>query len=193
MVSGPDHLGNAKDAEISLCIYPHLQEFVVVDARPGLPGRPRFDVLRVEQVFDESFFTGLEGEFSGLLRREEMPFLKLLSLPQDVEGLVRVLAVRAILGRLNLDVGEHEENQAPSIAVLFMTGPFLTLGRDGLHQALEEMFEGQLEGESLRRCIDLVTRLANQEREAGEGTGTELTRLIQGDSSHYATLWQDGE
>ena len=184
---------DTKKAEISLCIFPNLGEFVAIDARPGLAGRPRFEVLRVEDVFDEGFFSRLEAEFGKLLRRQEKPFLRLLSLPQEVEGLIRLHGFRAILRRLNVDVDE-ETDAAPSVAVLFLTGPFLTLEPEGLRHALKELFDGQLQGDGLESCIDTISKMADREREEGDGASpSELSRLIQGDSNHYATLWQSGE
>lgn len=191
MESGPDE---TKKPEISLCIFPHLSELVVVDARSDLPGRPRFEVLNVNDVFDDRFFGALEGEFASLLRREEMPFLKLLALPQEVEGFIRVHGLQAILAHLNLDIQDDGAKRNPGMAVLFLTGPFLALDEEGLRRALGKLFEEQLEGERLDACIDAIAGLAARERQAGgRSSPNEMSRMIMGDSSHYATLWQSGE
>ncbi len=186
--------GETSKAEISLCIFPHLSELIVVDARSDLPGRPRFDTLRVGDIFDEEFFGGLEKEFSSLLRRDEPPFLKLLALPQELERKIRLHGLRALLTTLDADLRLDEVESAPNVAVLFLTGPFLTLDEDGLRRALNDLFDGQLQGEGLKECVSAVVTLAASEREASDGSSTgELTRLIRGDSSHYATLWQNEE
>ena len=186
--------GESVKAEISLCIFPHLSELIVVDARRDLPGRPRFETLRVGDIFDEEFFGGLEKEFSSLLRRDEPPFLKLLALPQELERKIRLHGLRSLLTTLDADIGLDEVENTPNVAVLFLTGPFLTLDEDGLRRALGELFDGQLEGERLEECVSAIVTLAASERKASDGSsGGELTRLIRGDSSHYATLWQSEE
>lgn len=191
MSLGSENGWNSKGAEISVCLFPHLRQFIVVDARPGLPNRPRFDIVDVDEVFDEGFFDDLQDEFSDLVHKEEKPFLKLLSLPQDLEGLIRLHGMRAILTWLNADVGEPEGETAPNMAVLFMTGPFLTLGESGLQEALRDMFSVHLRGGDLEGCVQAVTSLARQEKRAGAGEQTELSSLIRGDDSRYATLWQN--
>lgn len=186
--------GDSGRAEISLCIFPHLSELIVVDARHGLPGRPRFDTLRVGDIFDDDFFGGLEKEFSSLLRRDDPPFLKLLALPQELERKIRLHGLRSLLTALDADLGLDDADSLPTVAVLFLTGPFLTLDEDGLRRALNELFDDQLEGEGLAECVSAVVTLAASEREASDGSSPgELTRLIRGDSSHYATLWQSEE
>ena len=199
MVSDPGELGelgglSAGEAEISLCIFPHLEELVVVDGRTELPGRPIFEVMQVDDVFDERFFDGVQGDFGDLLRRDERPFLKMLALPQELEGLIRMHGLRAILSRLSGEPISIEEGKMPNVAVLILTGPFLTLDAEGLRESLTEMFGSQLRGQHLDDCVDIVSGLAEEERQATNGgRPTELTSLIRGDDTHYATLWQSGQ
>lgn len=184
-------LSDITKAEISLCIFPHLSELVVVDARTGLPGRPRFEILPVQEVFNEEFFSDLEKEFSSLLRKDEAPFLKIMSLPQELEKKIRMNGLRSLLTRIDSDIQSDQTEDMPSVAVLFLTGPFLTLDEDGLRHALGDLFNDQLGGDELEKCIETVIKLAANEREANNGSSSgELTRLIRGDSNHYATLWQ---
>jgi hypothetical protein len=193
MISDPGDL-STREAEISLCIFPHLEELVVVDGRPGLPGRPIFEVMQVDDVFDDRFFDGVQSDFGDLLRRDERPFLKMLALPQELEGLIRLHGLRAILTRLNGEPYSMQEGEMPSIAVLILTGPFLTLDAEGLRESLTEMFCSQLSGQHLDDCVDIVSGLAEEERQATNGgRPSELTSLIRGDNTHYATLWQSGE
>lgn len=199
MVSGHGESGDMGDlstrgAEISLCIFPHLEELVVVDGRSGLPGRPIFEVMQVDDVFGDRFFDGVQSDFGDLLRRDERPFLKMLALPQELEGLIRMHGLRAILSRLNGEPVSMRDGEMPNVAVLILTGPFLTLDAEGLRKSLTEMFGSQLQGQHLVDCVDIVSGLAEEERQATSGgRPSELTSLIRGDDTHYATLWQSGE
>lgn len=193
MVSNPGDLGDLsmQETEISLCIFPHLEELVVVDGRSGLPGRPIFEVMRVDDVFDSRFFDDVQSDFGDLLRRDERPFLKMLGLPHELEGLIRMHGLRAILSRLDGGPASIPEGEMPNVAVLILTGPFLTLDAEGLRKSLTEMFGSQLHGQHLDDCVDVVSGLAEEERHATNGgRPSELTSLIRGDDTHYATLWQ---
>ncbi len=196
MVSNSGDPGDlsTQEAEISLCIFPHLEEMVVVDGRSGLPGRPIFEVMRVDDVFDGRFFDGVQSDFGDLLRRDERPFLKMLALPQELEGLIRMHGLRAILSRLNGGPVSIPEGEMPNVAVLILTGPFLTLDAEGLRKSLTDMFGSQLQGQHLDDCVEVVSGLAEEERHATNGgRPSELTSLIRGDDTHYATLWQSGQ
>lgn len=166
----------------------------MVDGRTSLPGRPVFEVMRVSDVFGERFFDGVQRDFGDLLRRDERPFLKMLALPQELEGLIRMHGLRAILSRLNGEAVAINASEMPNVAVLILTGPFLTLDAAGLRVSLKEMFSSQLSGQHLDDCVDVVSGLADEERQATNGgRPTELTSLIRGDNTHYATLWQSGQ
>ena len=65
-----------KSASITLCIFPHLQDFVVIDAREGLPGRPAIVSLRISEVLGEQFYSTVIGEGSELLKRPDKPLRK---------------------------------------------------------------------------------------------------------------------
>lgn len=191
MVFGPD---DQRAAELTLCFFPHIAEFVVVDARAGLPGRPKVVVLRAEEVLNTDFYQRVEADFSQLLRRAEQPFLRLMGLPQEVEGLVRMHGLRAILEKLGDSAGGKGEELNSTVAVFFCTGPFLALEGDRMRKAIKNMFGSQLSGESLDACADTIIRLADQERAAfGQAPGADLSGMIRGDTDRYATLWQSGE
>jgi hypothetical protein len=191
MVFGPD---DQRVAELTLCFFPHLPEFVVVDARAGLPLRPRVTVLRAEDVLDADFYKQVEADFSQLLRRTEQPFLKLMGLPQEVEGLVRMHGLRAILERLGDPAGSKAADLTSTVAVFFCAGPFLALEGDRMREAVKNMFGTQLSGEALAACANAIVRLADQERLAlGQAPSADLSDLIRGDNDRYATLWQNNE
>lgn len=191
MVFGPD---DQRVAELTLCFFPHLSEFVVVDARARLPGRPKVIVLRAADVLNSDFYQRVEADFSQLLHRPEQPFLHLMGLPQEVEGLVRMHGLRAILERLGDAVGGKAEELNSTVAVFFCAGPFLTLEGDRMRKAIRNMFGTQLSGEPLEACVEALVRLADQERAVQDQTpSADLSGLIRGDNDRYATLWQNSD
>ncbi|NQW15858.1 MAG: hypothetical protein HQ478_00060 [Chloroflexi bacterium] len=193
MVSDPGDL-IGKDADISLCIFPHLNEIVVVDGRTDIPDRPLFEVMQMREVFTDTFYEDVQNDFKSLLHRDERPFFKILSLPHELEGLIKLHGLRAVLSKLDPSTPLSSPADMPNVALLILTGPFLTLDEAGLRESLHEMFSSQLEGSRLDECVDAVTALAAEEREAtNNGKGGELTSLITGESAHYATIWQNSE
>ena len=127
--------GDDTRSDLTLCIFPHLREFVVVDARAGLPDRPRVCTLAVDEVLADNFYTEVEREFASLLKRGESPFLTLMSISQEVEGMVRARVLRSILSRVNSDVDREAGDGSAGVAVVFFTGPLLAMDRAQLHPA----------------------------------------------------------
>jgi hypothetical protein len=193
MVSDPGDL-IGQDADISLCIFPHLNEIVVVDGRSDIADRPLFEVMRMDEVFTDAFYDDVQNDFRELLRRDERPFFKILSLPQELEGLIKLHGLRAVLTKLDPDSSLASPADLPNVALLILTGPFLTLDETGLRESLYGMFSTQLDGSRLDECVDTVSVLAAREREAtNTGKDGELTSLITGENKHYATIWQSSE
>ena len=193
MVSDPGDL-IGQDADISLCIFPHLNEIVVVDGRRDIADRPLFEVMRMDEVFTETFYDDVQNDFRELLRRDDRPFFKILSLPQELEGLIKLHGLRAVLKKLDPDTSLSSPAELPNVVLLILTGPFLTLDEAGLRESLYEMFSTQLDGNRLDECVETVSALAAREREeTNTGSGGELTSLITGENKHYATIWQSSE
>jgi len=193
MVSDPGDL-IGQDADINLCIFPHLNEIVVVDGRRDIVDRPLFEVMRMDEVFTETFYDDVQNDFRELLRRDDRPFFKILSLPQELEGLIKLHGLRAVLKRLDPDTSLSSLAELPNVVLLILTGPFLTLDEGGLRESLYETFSTQLDGTRLDECVETVSALAAREREeTNTGSGGELTSLITGENKHYATIWQNSE
>ncbi|NQU97620.1 MAG: hypothetical protein HQ548_08250 [Chloroflexi bacterium] len=183
-----------KDSQLTLCIFPHLREFVVVDARGDLPERPRISTFEIDEVLERGFYDGVESDFASLLRRSQNPFLSLMSIPQEVEGVVRTHVLRAILSKVNSDLPGEPAESSGSVAVLFFTGPLLGMGEDELSRAAKELFGDALPAELVETCIEQMCLLARREREAETALSrTDLPSLIKGESDRYVTLWESQE
>lgn len=188
MVFGPD---DQRTAELTLCFFPHVDEFIVVDARTRESKPPKISVLKVQDVLGEDFHRRVEADFSRLLRRDERPFLRLMGLPQEVEGLIRMHGLRSILEYIgdNPDGGGTELNS--TVAVFFCTGPFLALDNERMRRAIRKMFSELLPQQEVEECADQVIRLAECERASQDATpGSDVQSMIRGDSDRYGTLWQ---
>ena len=185
---------NENNASITLCIFPHLKDFVVIDARCDLPGRPAILSLQVRDILGEKFFAGIEGEFSALLRKSDKPFLRLIGVSQEVESLIRTHSLRAILERLNKDLPDQPTDSLASIGLLFFTGPILSMDQNQLHHAGKELFGEQLSDELMQEAINILSSLARDERTAEANSSmANIGDLITGESGAFATIWEKGQ
>ena len=183
-----------KSSGLTLCIFPHLREFVVVDARPDLPERPRISTFGIDEVLDHEFYGGVEGDFASLLRQSDNPFLGLMNISQEVEGMVRSHLLRAVLSKVNSDLDGEAAEALASVAVLFFTGPLLGMGERELSRAAKHLFGNTLPAQLLEACIEQMCLLARREREAETAhSRTDLPSLIKGEGSQYVTLWESQE
>ena len=80
-----------KNSDITLCIFPHLKEFLVIDTRSGKDKLDENTVfsLSLDKLLDNKFHDNVTDEFSKLIRTDDIDFMKLISLPQKIEKLVR--------------------------------------------------------------------------------------------------------
>ncbi len=186
--------GMGKNSGLTLCIFPHLREFVVVDARADLPERPRISTFGIDEVLGRDFYADVEGDFASLLRQSDNPFLSLMSVSQEVEGMVRTHVLRAILSKVNSDLEGETAEALSSVAVLFFTGPLLRMGERELCGAAKELFGDALPAEMVEACVEQMCLLAGREREAEAALSkTDLPSLIKGESRRYVTLWESRE
>jgi len=177
-------------AEIMLCIFPHLKEFVVVDARPDRPGGPTVLNLSLSNVLGEKFFTDLETDFSKIIRRHDIGFLELMAIPQQVEAVIRSVSLRRIVEELGIPEPVSGD-QPGSVGVLFFAGSLLSFDSYQLRGALREMFAVKLGPIVFDELCEQLLAMADQERKSVSGnTPKDLAGLITGSSAQYVTLWE---
>ena len=184
-----------KEAPVTLCIFPHLREFIAVDARTDLPNRPAVRLMKFEEVLGPEFIKRVEGDVGKLLRRSELGFLNLVALPQEVEGLVRAHSLRRVMESLSRDLPEGAETELSSVGVMFFSGGLLAVSDDQLQEVAKDVFGRHLTPGQVKQLHGQMSDLLKKERDAvAESSKSELARLIRGEGGPYVTLWdREGE
>lgn len=181
-----------KNAEITLCIFPHLKEFLAIDARDILPEGPVVRSLTIDQVLDEEFMAGVEADFSKIMRREDLGFLGLMGMPQEIEALIRTHALRKVVEYLTEGLEEASSETVGSVGVLFFTGQMLNLERDQFEQATRELFGQHLTPGQIDELVEKLDELIDAERAAEKAVNkSDIARLITGDGGPYVTIWEN--
>ena len=183
-----------KNTEITLVVFPNLAEFVAVDTRSQLQGRPMIHSLDLTDVAGGDFADALEEEFSRAVRRREKGFLGLIGIPGKVEDLVRTHAIRNILGLISQDVDKQALGKAASVGVLFFAGGLLRIDRQQVRQIADDLFGERLSRSQLDDLSGMLFDLIGRQRAAEqESTKLNLGALISGQGGPYATLWEKRE
>ena len=178
-------------ADITLCIFPHLKEFIAVDAREGRPGGPAVLRLSISNILGEDFYARVESDFSKIIRRPDIGFLDLMSIPQQVEAIVRTNSLKRIIAELGVNLPESGNEPGGTVGVLFFAGPLLALEGPLLGEAMQEMFGNKLSPHAREQLIDQLLELMDQERSSiRETTKQDIASLISGKGGPYVTIWE---
>jgi hypothetical protein len=180
-----------KSADITLCIFPHLREFIAIDARKDRPGGPAVLNLSISNILGEDFYSKVEQDFSKLIRRHDVGFLELMGIPQQVEAVVRANSLKRIIAELGINVDPASNDPGGSVGVLFFSGSLLAFEKPQLSDATRELFGSRLTQLSLEQLNDQVFTLMVKERDSiKDTTQQDLAGLISGKSGPYITLWE---
>ena len=177
---GPEH------TDISLCIFPHLREFVAIDLRWD---SPQVRLLKAEDVFADHFFDRIEQGFSQILReRTDHPFAHLIDLPLKVEELVREAGMVSILARL----GEREgDGEFPTVAVFIISGAALAMNSKQIGLAFRSLLGEKADQAAIEECSGLLERLIAEEHEVIKRLDQEELRdALEEQSPNFFTLWE---
>ena len=182
---------DSKSADITLCIFPHLREFIAIDARKDRPGGPAVLNLSISNILSEDFYTKVEQDFSKMIRRHDVGFLELMGIPQQVEAVVRANSLKRIIAELGINIDPASNDSRGSIGVLFFSGSLLAFDKPQLYEATKDLFASRLTQHSLKQLNDQVFTLMEKERESIiDTTQQDLAGLISGKSGPYVTLWE---
>ncbi|MBM3942414.1 MAG: hypothetical protein FJ316_05730 [SAR202 cluster bacterium] len=175
-----------RQADLHLCIFPHLKEFVVSDLRPGKAG---FVLLNSGEVLRGDFYDMVEQEFADALReRAELPFIHLINLPLRVEEMVRGVAMNFILLRLGIN---PESEDIPTVVVFIISGGALATHSQQLVEGLRQLLGEKLAPNQLKEWEATMARLMEEENAMLRRTSQhELSEAVSGETLDYFTLWE---
>ena len=144
MADPPSGSSPEEQAELSICIFPHLAEFLVIDASGEDPEAARLHCLTTGEVLDESFYEEVEADFRELLRRPDQPLPYLMALPQQLEATIRLKALKAILSTVNDGAVAKLPDQ---VAILFCAGDILAAPASQIEQVLQGLTGGRADSQ----------------------------------------------
>jgi hypothetical protein len=183
---------NKRESSITMCVFPHLKEFVVVDARSALPDGPAVHVLSFDDVFTTEFRAKLVAGFSGFIHKDDAGLMEMIGLPHEVEALVRTESMKRVVGMLNHAAGITSRDVEGGVGVLFFARGLLSIAPEQLKVAMNDLFNNSLTDSQMSRLNRYMTRLIEEERTAeNQIRQKELAQLIQGSAGSFLTLWQN--
>ncbi len=178
---------SVESADIHVCIFPNLEEFMVIDVRN--PGEPDLRLASVHDLLTDDYLSELEREFSKLLRAEGPPFVNLMLLAARVQEMVTERGVARLIEVLS---GGAAAGEPPRIALFLAAGPVLTMSDDDLSLAFDAFFSNVTPAGFAARCDATFKRLLTLEKQhLQEQHKDELRRAVRGESDQFFTLWQD--
>ena len=181
--------------DLQFCIFPHLPEFLVFDARRG---EPQVRVMHADDVFGDEFFKAVEAEFSHALRHTgEYPFSHLMNITMHFEEIIREIAMSVILEHLGVRM--HSEPGAeltaadlPGVVVYVLTGGAVSAHSEVVLEALREVLERNGNKDSLPEWEGKLSDMMQRETQITQRLSRqELADAIRGDSPDYFTLWEN--
>ncbi len=180
-------LPNGRYPDITLAIFPHLREFLVIDTRGA---GANIEVMSTDAVFNDEYYRAVESEFGGLLREGgDRPFLHLMHLPGQLDDILRGVAMNFILDRLGVDF--HDEENLPEVVVFVISGPTLAIPQDQVVAGFEEMLSQRLDGADTQRWARTLADLIQRETEAFPATNDVLGESMTDESLDPYYIWQN--
>jgi hypothetical protein len=181
--------------DVNICIFPHLREFLVVDARATVPGGPHSYLMMTDDVLDFRFYREMESAIKEIV--EEMPhtFSELGQLPQRVDEAIRELALHAILRQIGSEDLIDADSEA-EVSVFLCAGPALAMGAAQVDETVRAMLGAHARGTDVEHCAYLMHRLMDEERVHAKAEEGDMARkAVEGDAEYYFTIWstQDQE
>ena len=181
-----DEASSIHDADIHVCIFPHLDEFVVLDVRDM--ENPRFRVVPAKEMLTPAYYQEVRKEFSRMLQSGESPFLSLITLPERLELYLRKKGMQALTHLVQNGDPSPEEQR---LSLFLCAGPILSMSDEDISASLETFFQDRLPASFVREYGDTFRRLLAQEKASIKARQQEeLRRAVLGRSSQFFTLWQ---
>jgi len=180
-------LPNGRYPDITLAIFPHLREFLVIDTREA---GADIVVMSTDSVFNDEYYRAVESEFGSLLREGgERPFLHLMNLPGQLDDILRGVAMNFILDRLGVNF--HDEDNLPEVVVFVISGPTLAIPQDQVVAGFVEMISPRMGDLETERWSRKLAELIRREAEAFPPTNEVLGESMTDESLDPYYIWQN--
>lgn len=180
-------LPNGRYPDITLAIFPHLREFMVLDTRQD---QASVSLMSTEQVFNDEYYRSVQSEFESMLRENtNHPFLHLMHLPGQLDDMLRGVAMNFILDQLGVNF--HDEDNLPEVVVFVISGPTLAIPPEQVVDGFAEMMAGRLDSAELRRWKQELTNLIRRESESFPATNDALGETMTDESLDPYYIWQN--
>ena len=179
-----------KNSDITLCIFPHLKEFLVIDTRSGKDKLDENTVfsLSLDKLLDNKFHDNVTDEFSKLIRTDDIDFMKLISLPQKIEKLVRNEILKIIINK----VGIAQDNLS-QVGIIFFNKEIIKLSKDQLKNALVEIFSDKTDDVFIENLSNKIMNLIKLEIDFVKNNyKSNIESIINENDESYITLWKKG-
>ena len=172
--------------DISLCIFPHLKEFLAIDLRGETP---LMRLLNTADTFGDGFFDQVERGFSQTLREPtDHPFAHLLDMPLRLEELLREIGMLSILDSLG---GRGRDDEFPTVAVFIISGAALSMDSHQIASAFDSMLGERADPDFVLECAGRLEGLISREHEVVKQIDREeLREALEEQSPNYFTLWE---
>tara|TARA_A100001037_G_scaffold306630_1_gene353457 strand:+ start:4492 stop:5067 length:576 start_codon:yes stop_codon:yes gene_type:complete len=183
-----DQLLPENDPDVELCIFPHLQEFIVIDRRET---PPNVQLLHTEKVFDEEFNECVQFEISNFLTENKtFPFSHLMDMPNKIEEIIRGIAMTFVLETLDIDPDSYES--VPSIVAYVISGGSVKKDSDHLLSYLKSECESFDRGHRGEDWAQVITSLRDQEQEQYDSSQMRRShQAFDSDKLDYFSFWEN--
>jgi hypothetical protein len=172
-------------AEFHVTIFPHLEEFLVIDARDL--SKPQLRMLKARDLLTTEHLRDLEQGFGQLLRTPGPPFLNMMALPARVQTLLQQVG-GAHLGKMLSGEGGEGQHR---ISLFICAGPIVTMSDEELGGAFSGFFGDTVPQAFAKECRDTFLRLLRQERmHIEQSEREELRRAVLGETGDFYTMWK---
>ena len=179
-----------KNSDITLCIFPHLKEFLVIDTRldKELIDENSILSLSLDNILNDEFHNNVINEFSKQLKSNGIDFIRLISLPQKIEKSIRNEIIKIIINELGV------ANDNPSqIGIIFFNKEILQLSKDQLKNALIEVFADKTDNYFIETLSDKIMELIKLEIDyVKDNYKSNIENIISENDNSYMTLWKKG-
>ncbi|MQF82993.1 hypothetical protein FIM02_02390 [SAR202 cluster bacterium AD-802-E10_MRT_200m] len=186
---GEESFNEKERLGIVLCIFPHLTEFLILDFRDEIPGRPCSWVQLVEDLFPEAFYEKIEKGFSEILRNTQHPFLNMMELPNSIGALIQKEGLEAILTKVN---GGFSEAEGSQIAILLCNNGLFEKHEEQFSDVVKRLAGSDIEEAILEHASREMARLAKlEEVEVGKIGREHRIQAVWGREEEFITLWEN--